>query len=91
MKVKVRFFAYFREIFRAKEIDLELSGPVLARHVFFQIADTPERRNELFSSGRLKPHVVVLRNGAPLPAATGLDTPLDEADTLAIFPIIGGG
>ena len=91
MKVKIRFFAYFRELFQAKEIKLELSAPVLARHVFFQIADTPERRGELFSSGRLKPYVVVMRNGAPLPPETGLDTPLDEGDTLSVFPIIGGG
>jgi len=91
MKVKVRFFAYFRDVFGAKEKDLELPEGASVRQLFSQISDTLERRREIFSSNELKSHVVVLRNGSPLPTASGFDTPLAEGDTLAIFPIVGGG
>jgi len=91
MKIKVKFFAYFRNTFGAKEKDLEFPEGAAVRQLFSQISDTLERRREIFSSNELKSHVVVLRNGLPLPTASGLDTPLVEGDTLAIFPIVGGG
>jgi len=89
--VKIKFFAYFREIFGAKEQELRVPAGSTVRRVLDILGDTPTRRAEILACGELKPHIVVMINGAALPAATGLETPLKNGDVVAIFPLMGGG
>lgn len=91
MTIKVKFFAYFRDLFGGRERDLALAADASAGDALRVLADTPARRAELFAGDGLRPHLVVLVNGAPLPAETGLATPLAAGDTLAVFPMMGGG
>lgn len=91
MTIKVKFFAYFRELFGGRERDLVLGAGASAGDALRALADTPARRSELFAGDGLKPHLVVLVNGAPLPAAEGLSARLADGDTLAVFPMMGGG
>jgi molybdopterin synthase sulfur carrier subunit len=89
--VKIKFFAYFREMFGTKEKDLNVSRGFSLRRILEILADTPARRAELFAGDELKPHIVVMINGAALPASTGLETALKDGDVVAIFPLMGGG
>ncbi|MBP7706346.1 MAG: MoaD/ThiS family protein [Candidatus Aminicenantes bacterium] len=91
MTVRVKFFAYFREVFGGRERDLELAPGDTVADALDRLADTPARRRELLDGAALKPHLVVMINGAPVGSLRGAATPLSPGDTLAVFPLVGGG
>jgi len=91
MTVKVKFFAYFRDLFGVREKDVDVGDGQPVRRLLDMIADTPERRGELFAGADLKPHLVVMLNGKPIQSMDGLGTILSAGDVLAVFPFLGGG
>ena len=91
MTVRVRFFAYFRDLFGAKDRALDLPDRAGVGAALELLCDSPVRRAEIFDGGRLRPHIVVMINGAGLPPAAGTAAPLREGDVLSVFPMMGGG
>ena len=91
MTVKAKFFAYFRDLFGGREREIVLPAGGTVAEALVLLCDTPERRREVFAGEGLKPHLVVMVNGTPIGSLQGLATPLAPGDTLAIFPIMGGG
>jgi MoaD family protein len=91
MSVKIKFFAYFREVFAAKEKEIELKAGGTIREVLAVLCDSAERRTEIFDDDKLKPHIVVMKNGAGIESFQGLETPLKDGDVLSVFPLMGGG
>jgi molybdopterin synthase sulfur carrier subunit len=91
MAVTVRFFAYFRDVFGGREFNVPASEATTIGALLDRLGDTPQRRAELLAGTGLKPHLVVMINGAPLPAERPLDAPLKDGDVVAIFPLLGGG
>ena len=91
MSIRVRFFAYFRELFGGKDRVLDLPEGASVGAALDLLCDSPARRAEIFAGGRLRPQIVVMINGAGLPPATGAATLLREGDVLAVFPMMGGG
>jgi molybdopterin converting factor small subunit len=55
------------------------------------LCDSPGRRSEVFDGGRLKPHIVIIKNGLGISPSGGLKTKLSEGDIISIFPLMGGG
>jgi MoaD family protein len=91
MTVKAKFFAYFREVFGGRERDIALGRGASVGEALALLCDTPARRGEIFAGGELKPHLVVMLNGVPIQSLKGTSTPLADGDTLAVFPMMGGG
>jgi molybdopterin synthase sulfur carrier subunit len=91
MTVKARFFAYFRDLFGGRERDVVIAEGATVRDALSTLCDTPARRREIFAGDGLKPHLVVMVNGVHVESLRGLDTALSPGDTLAIFPMLGGG
>jgi molybdopterin converting factor small subunit len=91
MRIRARFFAYFKDLFRGRERDIELGAGSTVRSALEVLCDSPECRTEVFSGPVLKPHIVVMLNGVHIQSLRGLDTALSEDDTLAVFPFLGGG
>lgn len=91
MTVKTKFFAYFRELFGGRERDVDVCVEATVGGALAVLCDTPERLAEIFLCGELQPHIVVMLNGVPVQSLKGLSTPLAPGDTLAVFPIMGGG
>jgi molybdopterin synthase sulfur carrier subunit len=91
MTVKAKFFAYFRDLFGGRERDLAVGEGGTVRDALSLLCDTNERRREVFEGDALKPHLVVMVNGVHVESLRGLETPLSPGDTLAIFPMLGGG
>jgi molybdopterin synthase sulfur carrier subunit len=91
MTVQAKFFAYFRDLFGGRERNVDVSDGATVGEALAVLCDTPERLAEVFACGELKPHLVVMLNGVPIQSLKGLSTPLSPGDTLAIFPILGGG
>jgi len=91
MTIKAKFFAYFRDLFGGREIGVTVGEGATVGDALTVVCDTPERRREIFAGDGLKPTLVVMLNGVPVQSLKGLSTPLSSGDTLAIFPIMGGG
>ena len=91
MTIKAKFFAYFREVFGGREREVALGEGASVAAALAALCDTPARRGEIFAGGALKPHLVIMLNGVPVQSLQGLSTPLAEGDTLAVFPMMGGG
>ncbi len=91
MNIKVKLFAYFREIFDAREKAMALPEGADVRSLLEALADSPRRREEIFAGDALKPLVIVMKNGTSVGSLQGLETPLAEGDTVAVFPFVAGG
>jgi molybdopterin synthase sulfur carrier subunit len=91
MRIKVKFFATFREAFGVKEKDVTLPDGSTIGLLLETVADTPLRRAEVFDGPVLRPHLVVIVNGAGLTPGDGLAAPLRDGDVVAVFPMMGGG
>jgi molybdopterin synthase sulfur carrier subunit len=91
MTIKVKFFAYFREIFDAREKDMTLPEGATVRGLLEALADSPRRRDELFAGEALKLLVIVMKNGTSINSLEALDSSLSEGDTIAVFPVVAGG
>jgi molybdopterin synthase sulfur carrier subunit len=91
MRIKARFFAYFRDLFGGREKELDLGTGRTVRGALELLCDTPGRRAEIFAGTELKPSLVVMVNGVHIHSLQGPDTELAEGDTLAVFPMLGGG
>jgi molybdopterin synthase sulfur carrier subunit len=91
-KVKVRFFGPFRDLFGGREVEVELPHGARLQELLRRLSDNPEREKEIFVSAEaLQPHLVIMKNGRPVPKPEGLAAALQDGDTIAIFPFLGGG
>ena len=91
MTVKVKFFAYFRDVFDAREKFVDLPEGGTAGDLLNTLCDTRARRSEIFEGAGLRPLVLVMINGSPLGSFRGMDTALAEGDVVAVFPFVAGG
>jgi molybdopterin converting factor small subunit len=90
--VKVKFLVTFQDLFGGRERMVTLPKGASALRLLRMIGDTVERRRLIFEArDRLSPHVVVMRNGLPIQSLGGLEASLQDGDTIAIFPFLGGG
>ncbi len=92
--MRVNFYATLRTAAGGKTIQVAAPEPSTAMTVLQAATrDKPELASEIWGeSGGIKDHIHVFVNGRQstfLPH--GLDTPLTAADTLDVFPAVGGG
>ncbi len=91
MRITVKFFAYFRDLFAAREKVIELEPDSTIAELLGIICDTPGRRQEVFAGREIKPHLIVMINGVPANSLGGLEAPLHAGDMVAVFPFLAGG
>lgn len=91
VRIKIKFFAYFREVFGAREKELVMEKGATLAELFRRIVENPEQEKELFSEGKLKPQVVIMVNGTVVPAEALDSRRLEDHSVVAIFPMMGGG
>ena len=91
MKVKAKFFAYFREAFDGRDKEVVLPEGSAVGDLLDVVCDTPKRRAEVFEGNALKPLVIVMKNGTSINSLDGLETKLEDDDVIAIFPFVAGG
>jgi molybdopterin synthase sulfur carrier subunit len=91
MRIRVKFFAYFREIFGGREKDVVLPEGSTVGDLLDDVCNTAKRRAEVFKGRALKPLVIAMKNGTSINSLDGLETTLEDDDIIAVFPFVAGG
>lgn len=91
VRIKIKFFAYFREVFGAREKELVVEKGTTLAEVLGYMVETPQQEKEIFQEGQLNPQVVIMINGSVVPAEALNTRKLDDHSVVAIFPMMGGG
>jgi molybdopterin synthase sulfur carrier subunit len=92
ISVQVDFHATIQQVFGEKSVRLSLQSPLTVKNLLAALCTSPERQHAIFSNGGyLRSDVKILRNGRNITFLKGLDTELNNGDTIAIFPPVVGG
>ena len=90
MELSLKFFANFREAVGEKLISREFDDGATAGEVLAAL-EAEFDDLDLLTDGDLRPQINVLRNGRGVVHMDGVDTVLEDGDTLSIFPPVAGG
>lgn len=92
MRLELRFFATFREAVGTKTIEREYEDGALVGDVLGALEDEFEGlEGQILQNGGLKPQINVLKNGREVLHMAGIETELEDGDTLSVFPPVAGG
>ena len=92
MKVRIRFFARFRELLGAEVI----AGPAPGTTFTTLVREVARANSEGYAAifdeqGAFRGHVILMRNGKRVEAADADRTLLSDGDEIAVFPPVSGG
>jgi molybdopterin synthase sulfur carrier subunit len=93
MDLELRFFATFREAVGQKELEREFNDGSTVGDVLTTL-ETEYNGMEgqlLDDEGDLQPNLNILKNGREVLHMEGLDTVMEDGDTLSVFPPVAGG
>ena len=90
-RINVQFFATFRDIFGTKAMEIAVETGINIGELLNLVFDTQERRKKIFDNGKVKPYIIILKNGRHIQHLDGVETELKEGDKVSIFPPIAGG
>jgi sulfur-carrier protein len=90
--VTVKSFATLREIMDA-EVRIGFSRGATIRSLLAELTGRYNGLSDLLFSApeTLRDLVNILKNGRNIQFLSGLNTPLDDGDTIALFPPVAGG
>jgi len=94
MKVKVKFFTTLRELTGKKEEEIESSKVITVAELLSLLSKRYGREFTDYvydERGRVRSHLHLLINGRSITTLQGFETRLEEGDSFAIIPPVGGG
>jgi molybdopterin synthase sulfur carrier subunit len=92
MKIKVKFYATFKELFGAEVKEIELKDGSHIQDLLNLLCNSRQCSQEIFDqSGNISRYIKILKNGRHIEFLDGVHTELGEGDVVAMFPPMGGG
>lgn len=92
MELELRFFATFREAVGRKTVEKEYPDGASVGEVLSALeGEYDGLAGLLLVDGDLAPQINVLKNGREVLHMDGIETDLDDGDTLSVFPPVAGG
>jgi len=91
--MRIRVYATLRDLMDGAIHDMPVSPGATVGDVLERLIERhPALGEKLWdANGRLTGYVTILLNGRSVAYLDGLESPVTEADTLALFPPVGGG
>jgi molybdopterin synthase sulfur carrier subunit len=92
MKVKIRFFARFRELLGTDVIAEVAEGTSFFDLVKQVSAKSTEGHDAIFDDrGTFREFIILMRNGKRIDIADAVTTKVADGDEIAVFPPVAGG
>ncbi|WP_224448806.1 ubiquitin-like small modifier protein 1 [Haloprofundus salilacus] len=92
MRLELRFFATFREAVGQKTIEREYDDNLAVGDVLSALeTEFDGLDGQLLEDGDLRPQINVLKNGREVLHMEGIETTMEDGDTLSVFPPVAGG
>lgn len=92
MELELRFFATFRQAVGQKSLTEAYDGEVITVGELLRNLETEYPDIEVLEDdGTVRGFITVLKNGREITYIDGLDTKLEDGDTLSVFPPVAGG
>lgn len=93
MELELRFFATFREAVGQKTVIREYDrDEITVGEVLEELeAEYDDLSGAFLEDGEIRDMLMVLRNGQEVVHGDGVNTILEDGDTLAVFPPVAGG
>lgn len=91
--MRIRVYATLRDLMGGAIHDMPVSQGATVGNVLDRLTERhPALGTKLWDGERrLTGYVTILLNGRSIAYLDGLDSPITDADTLALFPPVGGG
>lgn len=91
MKVRIRSYARFREIF-GEERTIETDDNISPKSVLAALCEEDNKRDVLFApDGKFHPHITVILNARRLSPEEIEELSLNDGDALVVYPPVSGG
>ena len=93
MKISLKLFGRFIQIFETDEKEIDLTPDATILDLLNHLCKTQELRNSIFgtASRKLRPNVVIRKNGRFIIHLDWLDTKLEAGDRVEILTLHCGG
>ncbi|WP_263018040.1 ubiquitin-like small modifier protein 1 [Natronobiforma cellulositropha] len=92
MDVTLRFFATFRDAVGQKEVGREVDpGTTVGELLSALEREYDGLEGELLADGEIRSQLNVLANGRGVQYGDGVETELEDGDTVSVFPPVAGG
>ena len=92
MKVKVRFFAQFRELFGSDIVIEPAPGTTFSSLIEDISQKNREGYHAIFDEqGAFREFVILMRNGKRIDTSDAKKTKIMDGDEIAVFPPVAGG
>ncbi|MFB6134925.1 MAG: ubiquitin-like small modifier protein 1 [Halanaeroarchaeum sp.] len=92
MDVEIRLFATFRDVAGQKTLHWEFEEGATVETLLQRLESTySDLDGEFVEDGEIHPQINVLKNGREVLHLDGLDTAIEDEDTISIFPPVAGG
>ena len=91
--VKVKFFATLKRITNQKEVEIRLvEGTKISQLMDILFKSFIDLKEEIFdNNNKTKDYIQILKNGRNIKYLNALNTQLEDADVISIFPPVAGG
>ena len=89
MRIQVQFFATFWEMFCTNAMEIAVETGTNIGELLDLVFDTKECRGKIFDNGKLKPSIIILKNGRHIQHLDGLEIELKEHDTILDRMVVG--
>ncbi len=91
--MRIRAYATMRDMLGTSKIEMVIGEPTPIRQVLKDLAGgCPEFGRKLWDGeGKLTGYITVFVNGRAVEYLDGLDTRVENDDTISLFPPVGGG
>lgn len=91
MEIDMRFFANFRDAVGEKTITRESPDGSNVGDVLREIEREYSGVDLFDEDGELREFLSVMKNGREVTYLDGIETPLEDGDTISVFPPVAGG
>ena len=91
MEIEMRLFANFRDTVGQKEVMREVADDATVGVVLHGIVEEYPDMDLFEEDGSLREFLSIMKNGRDITYIDGLETKLENGDTVSVFPPVAGG